>query len=124
MPPMPSPSPSATSTRGRIPPRRRARLARSRARGVSTGRPDDPVIAWLRGRIVEKQPNRLIVDVQGVGYEVHVPLSTFYEAGDAEAAITLRVHTHVREDALHLYGFLTTLEQQVFERLIGISGIG
>jgi holliday junction DNA helicase RuvA len=55
---------------------------------------------------------------------VHVPLSTFYEAGDPGADITLRVHTHVREDALQLYGFLTVLEQQVFERLIGISGIG
>jgi holliday junction DNA helicase RuvA len=62
--------------------------------------------------------------VQGVGYEVHVPLSTFYEVGDPGVEIALRVHTHVREDALHLYGFLTLLEQQVFERLIGISGIG
>lgn len=82
------------------------------------------MIAFLRGRVIDKQPNRLIVDVQGVGYDVHVPLSTFYEAGDAGADITLRVHTHVREDALQLYGFLTVLEQQVFERLIGISGIG
>jgi Holliday junction DNA helicase RuvA len=82
------------------------------------------MIAFLRGRVLDKQPNRLIVDVQGVGYDVHVPLSTFYEAGDPGADITLRVHTHVREDALQLYGFLTRLEQQVFERLIGISGIG
>ena len=82
------------------------------------------MIAFLRGRVLDKQPNRLIVDVQGVGYDVYVPLSTFYEAGDAGAEITLRVHTHVREDALQLYGFLTLLEQQVFERLIAISGIG
>jgi Holliday junction DNA helicase RuvA len=82
------------------------------------------MIAFLRGRVIDKQPNRLIVDVQGVGYDVHVPLSTFYEAGDPGADITLRVHTHVREDALQLYGFLTMLEQQVFQRLIGISGIG
>ena len=82
------------------------------------------MIAFLRGRVIDKQPNRLIVDVQGVGYDVHVPLSTFYDAGDPGADITLRVHTHVREDALQLYGFLTALEQQVFERLIGISGIG
>jgi Holliday junction DNA helicase RuvA len=82
------------------------------------------VIALLRGRVFEKQPNRLVLDVNGVGYEVHVPLSTFYDAGDAGADITLRVHTHVREDALQLYGFLTRLEQQVFERLIAISGIG
>jgi Holliday junction DNA helicase RuvA len=82
------------------------------------------LIAFLRGRLFDKQPNRLIVDVQGVGYEVHVPLSTFYEVGDPGVEIALRVHTHVREDALQLYGFLTLLEQQVFERLIGISGIG
>lgn len=82
------------------------------------------MIGFLRGRVLDKQPNRLIVDVQGVGYELQVPLSTFYEAGDEGTEISLRVHTHVREDALQLYGFLTILEQQVFERLIGISGIG
>jgi len=82
------------------------------------------MIGFLRGRIADKQPNRLIVDVQGVGYEVHVPLSTFYDAGEAGADITLRIYTHVREDALQLYGFLTELERQLFERLIGISGIG
>jgi Holliday junction DNA helicase RuvA len=82
------------------------------------------MIAFLRGRILDKQPNRVIVDVQGVGYEVHVPLSTYYDVGDAGAEIALRVHTHVREEAFQLYGFLTLLERQVFERLIGISGIG
>lgn len=82
------------------------------------------MIAFLRGRLLDKHPNRLIVDVQGVGYDVHVPLSTYYDVGDEGSEVTLRVHTHVREDALQLYGFLTLLEQQVFERLIGISGIG
>ena len=82
------------------------------------------MIGFLRGRIAHKQPNRLIVDVQGVGYEVHVPLSTFYDAGEEGADIALRIYTHVREDALQLYGFLTELERQLFERLIGISGIG
>jgi Holliday junction DNA helicase RuvA len=82
------------------------------------------MIGFLRGRIADKQPNRLIIDVQGVGYEVHVPLSTFYDAGEEGADITLRIYTHVREDALQLYGFLTDLERQLFERLIGISGIG
>ena len=82
------------------------------------------MIGFLRGRIADKQPNTLIVDVQGVGYEVHVPLSTFYDAGDEGADITLRIYTHVREDALQLYGFLTELERQLFERLISISGIG
>ncbi|HVG56673.1 MAG TPA: Holliday junction branch migration protein RuvA [Vicinamibacterales bacterium] len=82
------------------------------------------MIGFLRGRIADKQPNTLIVDVQGVGYEVHVPLSTFYDAGEVGAEITLRIYTHVREDALQLYGFLTELERQLFERLISISGIG
>src|SRR5262245_2418705 len=82
------------------------------------------MIAFLRGQVIDKHPDRLIVDVHGVGYEVHVPLSTFYNVGDAGADVVLRVHTHVREDALQLYGFLTPLEQQLFERLIGISGIG
>ena len=82
------------------------------------------MIAFLRGRVLDKQPNRIIVDVSGVGYDVQVPLSTFYEVGEEGAEVTLRVYTHVREDALQFYGFLTDLERQVFERLIGISGIG
>lgn len=82
------------------------------------------MIAFLRGRVLEKHPNRLIVDVGGVGYDVAVPLSTFYTAGDAGAEISLRVHTHVREDQLSLYGFATALELAAFERLIGVSGIG
>ena len=82
------------------------------------------MIASLRGNILEKHPNRIVVDVNGVGYEVFVPLSTFYGLGDAGSAITVRIHTHVREDALLLYGFATLLEQELFERLIGVSGIG
>jgi Holliday junction DNA helicase RuvA len=82
------------------------------------------MIAFLRGRVLEKQPSRVIVDVAGVGYDVSVPLSTFYTAGDPGAEIALRIHTHVREDQLSLYGFATSLELTVFERLIGISGIG
>jgi holliday junction DNA helicase RuvA len=82
------------------------------------------VIAQLRGRILEKHPNRIIVDVGGVGYDVFVPLSTFYGLGDAGSDIALRIHTHVREDALALYGFRTMLEQDLFERLIAVSGIG
>ena len=66
----------------------------------------------------------MIVDVNGVGYDVFVPLSTFYVLGDAGTEISLRTHTHVREDALALYGFATLLEQELFERLIGVSGIG
>ena len=82
------------------------------------------MIAVLRGRVLDKQPNRIIVDVHGVGYEIHVPLSTYYDIGDEGAEVALRVHTHVREDALQLYGFLTALELQVFEHLIAVSGIG
>ena len=82
------------------------------------------MIAHLRGRISEKHPNRVIVDVNGVGYDVFVPLSTFYGLGDAGTDTALRIHTHVREDALLLYGFATLLEQEIFERLIGVSGIG
>src|SRR5260221_7545090 len=82
------------------------------------------VIAHLQGRILEKQPNRIVVDVNGVGYDLSVPLSTFYGLGDPGSDIALRIHTHVREDALLLYGFATRLEQDLFERLIGISGIG
>jgi Holliday junction DNA helicase RuvA len=82
------------------------------------------MIAFLRGHVLEKQPNRVVVDVQGVGYEVHVPLSTYYDIGNAGSEIVLRIHTHVREDALQLYGFLTDLERHMFERLIAVSGIG
>jgi Holliday junction DNA helicase RuvA len=82
------------------------------------------VIAHLRGRILDKQPSRLVVDVNGVGYVVAVPLSTFYGLGEPGADVALRVHTHVREDVLALYGFGTRLEQELFERLIAVSGIG
>jgi Holliday junction DNA helicase RuvA len=82
------------------------------------------VIAFLRGRLFAKQPNRIVIDVNGVGYDVSVPLSTFYGLGDEGSETALRIHTHVREDALALYGFATALEQVLFERLIGISGIG
>src|SRR5262245_51469475 len=82
------------------------------------------MIAFLRGRVLEKHPNRVIVDIAGVGYDVAVPLSTFYTAGEPGAEITLRVHTHVREDQLALFGFATPLELTVFERLIAVSGIG
>ncbi len=82
------------------------------------------MIAHLRGRILEKQPTRVVVDVAGVGYDVAVPLSTFYGLGEPGAEVALRVHTHVREDALALYGFATALELDLFNRLISISGIG
>ena len=82
------------------------------------------MIALLRGRLAEKNPNRVIIDVQGVGYDLQVPLSTFYELGEPGADVVFRVHTHVREDTLALFGFATMLELQLFEQLIGVSGIG
>jgi Holliday junction DNA helicase RuvA len=82
------------------------------------------VIARLTGTLAEKAPNRLTVDVGGVGYDVLVPLSTFYGIGAPGALIALRIHTHVREDVIALYGFASALEQDLFERLISISGIG
>jgi len=82
------------------------------------------MIARLIGKVLEKHPNRVIVDVGGVGYDVQVPLSTFYQCGDPGADVALRIHTHVREDQLALYGFVTVLELAMFERLIAVSGIG
>src|SRR5512134_2403992 len=82
------------------------------------------MIALLRGTLVEKAPNRLIVDVGGVGYDVQVPLSTFYVLGEPGSQVSLRIHTHVREDVIALFGFATHLELDLFNRLIGISGIG
>lgn len=82
------------------------------------------MIALLRGTLVEKTPSRLIVDVSGVGYDVIVPLSTFYTLGEPGEQVTLRTHTHVREDVIALYGFATKLEQDLFERLIAINGVG
>jgi holliday junction DNA helicase RuvA len=82
------------------------------------------MIARLFGRIADKQPNRLIVDVSGVGYDVQVPLSTYYVSSDVGGEMALRIHTHVREDQLSLYGFATDLELTMFEKLIAVSGIG
>lgn len=82
------------------------------------------MIAHLAGTLLEKHLQRLVVDVGGVGYDVQVPLSTFYAVGEPGARVTLRVHTHVREDALQLFGFVTALELSLFQRLIAVSGIG
>src|ERR1700712_4312359 len=82
------------------------------------------MIALLRGTLVEKHPNQVILDVGGVGYDVIIPISTFSRLSDAGAETKLRIHTHVREDMLSLYGFLTQDEKNLFEKLIGVSGIG
>lgn len=85
------------------------------------------MIASLTGVLREKdarRPQRVVVDVNGVGYEVWAPLFTIYALGDAGARVSLHIHTHVREDALQLFGFATELEQSLFERLISVSGVG
>jgi holliday junction DNA helicase RuvA len=82
------------------------------------------LIAHLTGKLIQKQPNLVIVDVGGVGYELSVPLSTFYDLGDAGAQVALRVYTHVREDALQLFGFRTEREKKLFLLLTSVSGIG
>jgi len=82
------------------------------------------VIAHLRGLVLRKAPQEAILDVQGVGYRVAIPLSTFYRLPDPGAEAALLVHTHVREDVLALYGFLTEAEQVLFERLLSVSGVG
>ncbi len=82
------------------------------------------MIGGLRGRLATKSPERLLVDVGGVGYEVRVSLSTFTELPEAGVQVDILTHTHVREDAIVLYGFLTPLEREVFRLLIGVSGIG
>jgi holliday junction DNA helicase RuvA len=82
------------------------------------------MIASLTGRLAFKSPSQITLDVQGVGYEVFIPLSTFYSLPDINESTSLRVHTHLREDAIQLFGFLTAAEKGAFILLTGISGIG
>ncbi|MCX7639476.1 MAG: Holliday junction branch migration protein RuvA [Pyrinomonadaceae bacterium] len=81
------------------------------------------MIAYLSGKLLEKNVTSLIVDVGGVGYEVFVPLTTFYEVGEIGSMVSLRIYTHVREDSLQLYGFLHEKERQLFLKLISVQGI-
>ena len=82
------------------------------------------MIAHLSGTLLSKQPTAAIIDVGGVGYEVAIPVSTFYELGDAGSAVQLRVYTHVSQDAIRLYGFKTTRERELFLQLISVNGVG
>jgi Holliday junction DNA helicase RuvA len=82
------------------------------------------MIAYLSGKLLEKQATAVIVDVGGVGYEVTIPLSTFYELGEVGADIQLRIYTLVREDALQLFGFRTLRERELYLKLISVQGIG
>jgi holliday junction DNA helicase RuvA len=82
------------------------------------------MIAHLRGKLAQKDPARVIVDVNGVGYEVFVPLTTFTALPDTGSEVSIDIHTHVREDMIALYGFSTRRERRIFEKLMTISGIG
>ena len=84
----------------------------------------ETMIAYLSGKLLEKQANAVIVDVGGIGYEVTIPLSTFYELGEEGSDVSLRIYTHVREDALQLFGFKSEREKQLYLKLISVQGIG
>ena len=82
------------------------------------------MIAYLSGKLLEKEANTVIVDVNGVGYDVMIPLSTFYDLGEIGEDVSLRIFTYVREDVLQLFGFKTIRERELFLLLISVSGIG
>ena len=82
------------------------------------------MIAQLSGKLIYKQPNTVIIDVGGVGYEATIPVSTFYELGEPGTQVSLKIHTHVREDLIQLYGFWTTREKVLFSKLTSVSGVG
>lgn len=82
------------------------------------------MIAGLTGQLLTKYPTSLILDVHGVGYEVHIPLSTYFSLPDLRETVSLKIYTHLREDTIQLFGFLTTAEKEAFVMLIGISGVG
>jgi Holliday junction DNA helicase RuvA len=82
------------------------------------------MIAHLRGRLLAKSPSRVIIDAGGVGYDVTIPVSTFYELGDVGSETSLYIYTYVREDAFSLYGFRTDREKSLFEKLLGVAGVG
>ncbi len=82
------------------------------------------MIAQINGKLAQKQPGEVVIDVGGVGYQVFIPLNVFYRLPDIGAPMSLQIHTHVREDALQLFGFHDVAEKQVFLLLTGVSGIG
>lgn len=82
------------------------------------------MIARLSGTLVHKQPNTVVIDVGGVGYEATIPVSTFYELGEPGTQVSLRIYTHVREDLIQLFGFWTSREKELFSKLTSVSGVG
>ena len=81
------------------------------------------MIAYLAGKLLEKRPDSVIIETNGVGYEVFVPLSTYYELGEAGSTVELRIYTYVREDALSLFGFRTERERDLFLKLLAVQGL-
>ena len=82
------------------------------------------MIARIKGILIHKSIGQIIVETQGIGYRIFIPLTTFYELPDAGLTVTLNIHTHVKEDAIHLFGFHRPEDQQIFQMLISIAGIG
>jgi Holliday junction DNA helicase RuvA len=82
------------------------------------------MIAYLKGLLLEKSADRVVVEVNDIGYEVLIPFSTYYELGEPGDSVSLRIYTHVKEDVLSLYGFLARKEKKLFTQLIQVSGIG
>jgi holliday junction DNA helicase RuvA len=82
------------------------------------------MIGYLKGTLIEKKPNTVLLDVHGVGYMVNIPVSTFYDLPDEGNELSLFIYTHVREDVIALFGFRTTREKLLFEKLIGVSNVG
>ncbi|MBI4384043.1 MAG: Holliday junction branch migration protein RuvA [Nitrospinae bacterium] len=82
------------------------------------------MIAYLKGELIHKSPAHAVIDVNGVGYRVFIPLSTFYALPDLHARVSLKIHTHMSEDAIKLFGFLTGEEQRIFEALIAVNKVG
>src|SRR5215831_11730275 len=98
-------------------------MARRPALARRGGR-EQGMIAHLRGKLIAKHPNQVIVEAAGVGYEVNITIPTFSALPSLNAEVSLFIHTHVREDALSLFGFLRSEEKHLFEKLISVSGIG
>jgi holliday junction DNA helicase RuvA len=82
------------------------------------------LIAHLRGKLLSKKASHVVIEAAGVGYGVSIPVSTFYDLGDVGSDTALHIYTHIREDALALFGFRTEQEKSLFEKLIGVSGVG
>jgi Holliday junction DNA helicase RuvA len=93
-------------------------------RKLNAAQEEFDLIAHLTGKLIHKQPNTIIIDVAGVGYEVAIPLSTFYDLGELGEAVSLHIHTSVREDAIQLFGFARAGEKELFLKLTTVSGIG